>query len=47
MIHLNKNQYKDFFDGIRAKKIRKKEVTIPLRQAVKLRKNKVILSLLE
>jgi shikimate 5-dehydrogenase len=38
MIHLNKKQFKDFFDGIRAEKIRKEETTIPLKDAIKLRK---------
>ena len=47
MINLNKKQFKDFFDGIRAEKIRKEEVTIPLREAIKLRKGEVIFSSFE
>ena len=40
MINLNKKQFKDFFDGNRAEKIRKEETTISLREAIKLRKGK-------
>jgi hypothetical protein len=38
MINLDKKQFKDFFDGIKAGKIRNEKTTIPLREAIKLRK---------
>jgi hypothetical protein len=45
MKHSNKKQFKDFFDGIRAEKIRNEDTTIPLREVIKFRKGKLIFSM--